>query len=334
MENLMTRVGMGSVVAVIPAYNEERFIGSVVLSARNYCDVVIVVDDGSLDRTAALASAAGAVVVRRPTQGGKGEALNSGFNEAITYNPCATVILDGDAQHDPAEISIVAKPVLDGLADVVIGSRFLSRDRRAIPWWRQIGQKVLTVATNHASGVVVTDSQTGYRAFSQEALYHLRFRSKGLSVESEMQFLLKNSHLRIAEVPIHVQYLDGNKRNPFKHGLSIVDTMIGLVARRRPLLFFSVPGFCLVIFGLLLGYHSFRILQVDHVIPPWSTVMGTMLLIVGLLFGVTGTILNTLEHFAIRVTEELTDLSHRSPERQPKEENPYLEPIGRHIGHS
>lgn len=318
----------GPLVAVIPAYNEERFIGSVVLAARNYCDVVIVVDDGSTDNTAELAEAAGAHVVRR-TNGGKGAALNTGFAVALRYHPCATVILDGDAQHDPAEIAEMTRPILTGEADVVIGSRFLTNDRRSIPWWRQIGQVALTVATNRASGVRLSDSQTGYRAFSTNALHDLKFRSKGLSVESEMQFLLKDSPLRLVEVPIHVRYLDGNKRNPITHGLSIIDTIMGLVARRRPLLFFTVPGLTLTVAGLLFAYNAFRIVQTDHSIPAVSTIVGTLLLVTGLLFGVTGTILNTLEHFATRVTDELIQLTRDRSDASMEEVGPHLESLSR-----
>lgn len=319
----------GPLVAVIPAFNEERFIGSVVLATRNYCDLVIVVDDGSSDRTALLAEAAGALVVHRTMQGGKGAALNAGFETALRYRPSATVILDGDAQHDPAEITEMTRPILEGSADVVIGSRFLTRDRSSIPRWRQLGQVALTIATNRASGMNLTDSQTGYRAFSTDALKSLRFRSKGLSVESEMQFLLKNSSFRVSEVPIHVQYLDGNKRNPIRHGLSIIDTIIGLVARRRPLLFFTVPGFCLAVAGLLLAYHAFHILQVSHVIPALSTILGTLCLVTGLLFGVTGTILNTLEHFASRVTDELMELTRDRVKQSSDEVGSRYETVGR-----
>ncbi|MCY0899345.1 MAG: glycosyltransferase family 2 protein [Firmicutes bacterium] len=309
MEVLSSQGAMGPVVAVIPAHNEERFIGSVVLAAKKYCDLVIVVDDGSSDRTADLADAAGAMVIRRPVQGGKGAALNTGFEIALQYRPRATVMLDGDAQHDPAEIVDVARPILEGWADVVIGSRFLTDRRDSIPWWRQIGQVALTIITNRASGVRLTDSQTGYRAFSLEALSNLRFRSRGLSVESEMQFLLNGTNLRLAEVPIHVQYLDGNKRNPVAHGLSVIDTIMGLMARRRPLLFFSVPGLLLVVSGLLVGYHAFHVVRSTHQIPLGSTVLGMLALVIGLLLGVTGTILNTLEHFATRVTQEIVEVA-------------------------
>ena len=322
-------VASGPVVAVIPAFNEERFIGSVVLTAKNYCDVVIVVDDGSSDRTAEVARAAGATVVQQPNSG-KGAALNAGFAAARRHRPRATVILDGDAQHDPAEIQEVARPILEGAADVVIGSRFLTPDRRqSIPWWRQVGQVALTVATNSASGVRLTDSQTGYRAFSFEALQQLRFHSKGLSVESEMQFLLRDSSLRLKEVPIHVRYLDGNKRNPVTHGLSIVDTIIGLVARRRPLLFFSVPGVCLTLIGLFLGYRAFMALASHHIIPAGAAIAATLSLVVGLLFGVTGTILNAFEHFASRVSDDIARLSRA--ESRLEEEVVSREPIGRNL---
>ncbi|MCY0878500.1 MAG: glycosyltransferase family 2 protein [Firmicutes bacterium] len=330
MEVLSSSGTTGPVVAVIPAFNEERFIGSVVLAAKKYCNLVIVVDDGSSDRTADLAEAAGALVIRRPAQGGKGAALNTGFEAALRYRPRATVMLDGDAQHDPAEIVDVARPILEGWADVVVGSRFLAARRDTIPWWRQIGQIALTILTNQASGVRLSDSQTGYRAFSLEALRRLRFHSQGLSVESEMQFLLKGTNLRLAEVPIHVRYLDGNKRNPVVHGLSVVDTILGLMARRRPLLFFAVPGLLLAVGGLLLGYQAFHVVRATHQIPLVSTVLGMLALVIGLLLGVTGTILNTLEHFATRVTKEILDVARERPSTSWDEAGHHVDPVIHH----
>lgn len=295
------------VVAVIPAYNEERFIGSVVLTTLGYASTVIVVDDGSSDRTAEVAKAAGAVVVRLSRQGGKGRALNAGFQLARDFKPDAIVTLDGDAQHDPAEIPVLAAPIVAGLADVVIGSRFLGIQSR-IPWWRKMGQKMLTVVTNAASGVHVTDSQTGYRAFSQAALDCLRFHSTGLSVESEMQFLLGQGALRWMEVPVHVQYRDGNKRNPVVHGLSVMDTMLGLVARRHPLLFFGGPGLVLAVMGFIFGINVIEMVGRFRQVPVGTAIMSTLLLIGGLLLGVTGTILHSLEHFAARIGGDIRDI--------------------------
>jgi glycosyltransferase involved in cell wall biosynthesis len=115
----------GAVVAVIPAYNEERFIGSVVLRARQYADTVIVVDDGSTDATGEIAAAAGVIVVRHESNRGKGAALNTGFHRARALGAAAVVTLDGDGQHRGDELAVLAEPVLSGQADIVVGSRFL-----------------------------------------------------------------------------------------------------------------------------------------------------------------------------------------------------------------
>lgn len=112
------------VVALIPAYNEERFIGSLVLAVRSFVDYVVVVDDGSTDRTAAIARAAGAVVVQHPLNQGKAEAVNTGFSHLRQLGPQAVVMLDGDGQHRVDDIPAVLAPVLAGEADVVVGSRF------------------------------------------------------------------------------------------------------------------------------------------------------------------------------------------------------------------
>jgi glycosyltransferase involved in cell wall biosynthesis len=295
------------VVVVIPAHNEERFIGSVVLEARAFCRTVLVVDDGSDDRTAAVAAAAGAVVVRLPQCMGKGRALNAGFERSRQFNPRVVVTLDGDAQHDPADIPRLAAPILAGDADVVVGSRF--RDLRSeIPWWRVMGQWGLTVLTNAASGVKLSDSQSGYRAFSRRALDVLRFHSDGLAVESEMQFLLSASGLVLAEVGIRVQYADGAKRNPIRHGLSVVDAMLQLVARRHPLLFFGGPG--VISAGAGLGVGLEVVSQVGHHLPvPLGTaIVSVLLLLAGLVLGVTATVLHSLERFADRLTQQLGEL--------------------------
>ncbi|MGC8488175.1 MAG: glycosyltransferase family 2 protein [Clostridia bacterium] len=299
------------IVAVIPAHNEERFIGTVVLEATQYARVVIVVDDGSTDRTARVAERAGAVVVRLPVQGGKGVALNAGFEHSRRFEPDAVVTLDGDAQHDPAEIPMLAAPVLGHIADVVIGSRFLNVTSQ-IPWWRTVGQRVLTVVTNAASGVKVSDSQTGYRAFSPRALDVLHFESAGLTVESEMQFLLRKRALTVAEVGVHVEYRDGSKRNPVRHGLSVIDGMLHIVARRHPLLMVGGPGVIMAVVGILLGVVGLHLARGGQPIRVWLLTASVLLLLVGLVLGVTATILHSLERFAERVGNQLEEVLGRN----------------------
>jgi glycosyltransferase involved in cell wall biosynthesis len=292
------------IVAVIPAYNEERFIASVVIKTRLYASRVLIIDDGSSDRTAELAEAAGADVIRQQSNGGKAKALNAGFQAALRLNPDVIVCLDGDAQHEPAEIPTVCQPILEGAADVVVGSRFLGTESD-IPRWRQVGQHTLTAVTNTLSGTHITDSQSGYRAFSTEAAQALHFQSTGLSVESEMQFLFKPAGMRVVEVPISVQYLDGNKRNPVVHGLQVLDAMLSMVARRRPLAFISLPGFILLFIGLLLGIRVIWLLGHTGEVAIGFSVLTALLEIGGLILGVTGILLHSMERFARLLKEEL-----------------------------
>ena len=140
------------VLAVIPAYNEERFIGSVVLKAKRCVHHVIVVDDGSSDTTSRIAADAGAEVVRHEENRGKGAALATGFLHARAHKPGAVVMLDADGQHRPEEIHQVIKPVLMGQADIVIGSRYLD-DRSSVPRHRVWGHRFFNLLTSSASGV-------------------------------------------------------------------------------------------------------------------------------------------------------------------------------------
>jgi hypothetical protein len=308
MPPALTRVPQEpTVVAVIPAFNEERFIASVVFTVRQYATTVIVVDDGSSDRTAALAEAAGASVIRLLRNGGKASALNAGFEAAAEWDPSVVVCLDGDAQHEPAEIPELIRPVLEGVADVVIGSRFLSV-HSDIPRWRQFGQHALTSVTNTLSGTRVTDSQSGYRAFSATAVRALRFTTTGLSVESEMQFLFGPAGMRVAEVPISVNYLDGNKRNPIAHGMQVLDWMLGVVARRRPLMYFGVPGALMSCVGLLLGLNVYIGVERTGELMVGTAMLTVLMIIGGLLLAVTGVMLHSVGHFVERLRIEMADL--------------------------
>ncbi len=189
---------------------------------------------------------------------------------------------------------------------MVIGSRFLGK-RSDIPVWRQVGQHTLTAFTNLMSGVKTTDSQSGFRAFSPRALSSLRFRSSNLSVESEMQFLVEDADLTVTEAPISVSYLDGPKRNPVVHGLQVIDALLSLVARRRPLLFFSLPGMLLGGLGIAIGARVFTVVNNTGELLIGSAILTTLLLIGGLLLSVSGVMLHSVQHLVKRVQEEIKD---------------------------
>lgn len=290
-------VSLHPVIAVTAAYNEDRFIGSVVIKALQYVDRVIVVDDGSQDATAAVAEAAGAEVILHDHNRGKAEAVNTGLTRARELNAAIVVLLDADGQHDPGQIPSLITPIQTGNADIVVGSRFLGL-RSRIPRWRIFGQHALTLATNVASGVPLTDSQSGYRALSREALNRLRFRRNGgFSIESEMQFLVHQHGLTISEVPVTMTYAEPSKRNPFGHGLQVLNAIITLVSQHRPLFFFGVSGMIMLLIGIILGlividrYNTYETLAVGYAL------ISILLDLIGIQTLFTGVILHSIRAF-------------------------------------
>ena len=262
--------GQSGVIAAIPCFNEERFIGSVVLKAKNLVDHVLVIDDGSSDNTALVAELAGASVIKHESNKGKGAAVNTAFEHVKEMSCTALVLLDGDGQHEPGDIPRLLKPVLNGEADMVVGSRFL-QIKSSIPGYRVWGQRVLTLLTNVGSQAKLTDSQCGFRAFSPKAIRALTFVEEGLSVESEMQFLAKEAGLRMAEIPVSIVYHEKSKRSPVAHGMGVLNSIFGLISKRLPLLFFSVPGVIMLGFGLWEGWGVVSLWNSSGEVYPAST---------------------------------------------------------------
>lgn len=247
--------GTARIVAIMPAYNEERFIGSVVLKSLQYVERVIVVDDGSSDATAAIAKAAGATVIVHECNQGKGGALNTGFREVQNLDADVVVLIDADGQHLPDEIPLVVGPILSGQADICIGSRYIEKTSE-VPTHRVYGHRVFNLITSTAAGVRASDSQSGFRAFSIQAVQQIVFSSAGFSVESEMQFLAHDHKFRVAEVPITILYHEKPKRNVVHHGLHVLNGILWLVGQYRPLLFFGVSGVVIALLGGLGGLYT------------------------------------------------------------------------------
>jgi glycosyltransferase involved in cell wall biosynthesis len=291
-----------SVLIAIPAHNEDRYIGSVVLKLRAADYQVLVIDDGSTDRTAEIAAAAGARVIQHSRNLGKAAAVRTAFSYARAEDVDALVLLDGDSQHDPFEVARVVQPVLDGRADMVVGSRFAGLSSR-IPRWRRVGQHALTLATNVGSGVPVSDSQSGFRAFSRRALEGMRLQHVGFSVESEMQFEAKALDLVVEEIPISVHYDVSVKRNPVSQGLNVLDAVLRLVAQHRPLLFFSAPGLLCVLAGVALGVHVVRIYEATLTLAVGYSVLTVLLSVVGVLATFIGIMLHTIRALFVEFSQ-------------------------------
>lgn len=212
---------MVKVVAIIPAYNEEDALADVIAKTSQYVDKVIVVNDGSDDKTAEIAIEAGAELINHILNLGKGESLKSGFKAA--GDDSIIVTIDGDGQHNPDEIPILLKPIIEDGADFVNGSRYLNGPEENTPAYRRVGQKVLDIATYISAGIKVTDSQSGFRAFSSRAKDVFRFNDTGFAIESEMLADAAEAGLKIVEVPITVRYdVDGSTKDPISHGVGVL----------------------------------------------------------------------------------------------------------------
>ena len=210
-------------IAIIPAFNEEVAIGSVILRTLQYIDDVLVIDDGSEDKTKQTALLAGAHVLTHPVNYGKGIALKSGFDYVSDLSYDVIITIDADGQHNPDEIPELIKPVIEDGVDLVNGSRYLNGHEENTPAYRRVGQQVLDHATNISAGIHVTDSQSGFRAFSNKALHCFRFNDPGFGIESEMLADASDNGLKISEVPITVRYdVNSSTKNPVTHGVGVL----------------------------------------------------------------------------------------------------------------
>ncbi len=216
-----------NVVVCIPAFNEESTIGSVVRASRRFANLVIVCDDGSRDRTLLEASRNGGLVVKHPRNLGKGAALRTLIHEASKLRPDILVTLDGDGQHDPRDLPWLLEPILEGAADVVIGSRFNNGNR--IPLYRKAGNMVLNALTNMTARTRIRDTQSGFRAYSSKVIPSIGIRGNGMGVDSEILFRVAGEGFRITERDVSVSY-DGNTStfNPLSHSLRVVWALVRL----------------------------------------------------------------------------------------------------------
>lgn len=191
------------VVAVIPAYNEEKTIGQVAGEVRKYVDEVVVVDDGSIDSTFAAARNAGAVVYSHFINRGQGAAIETGKKIALLRGADIIVTYDADSQFLAEEIKTVVQPVADGRVDVVLGTRFLKSEVPAIKNFFLKGALLLTRLT---SGLPLSDTHNGFRAFSREAARTITIEQNRMANASEILDKIAKNNLRYEEVPVTLKY--------------------------------------------------------------------------------------------------------------------------------
>ena len=241
------------IVACIPAYNEENAIAKVLIETSKHVDKILVCNDGSKDMTSEIAQHLGATVFEHPQNMGKGAALRTLFEACKSLHPDAVVTLDADWQHDAKEIPKLVEPIVKGVADIVIGSRFLNSDKNT-PNYRKIGHRIINSLFEEASGSKISDTQSGFRAYSSKALNTITLNSKGIEIDSEILLDATRKGLRVIETPITIRYEgDTSTYNPISHGYTVASYIIQKILLGRPLLLLGLPGLTLLGIGLYLS---------------------------------------------------------------------------------
>jgi len=239
------------IVVCIPGYNVAKMIRELVKECHKYASDVIVCDDGSIDDTGIEAKRGGATVIKHPKNLGKGAAIKSLFHAAKDMQADLIVTVDGDGQFLPKEINKITKPIIEGNADIVIGYRFVENNE--IPSYRKFGNMVLDKMTSMAAELPFRDTQSGFRAYSGNAIQMINFDSDGFGADAEILVDASRKGLRITEEKVTVLYNTGERtstKNPVSHTAEVVNNLLELIALRRPLRYLGIPGVGLITLGI------------------------------------------------------------------------------------
>jgi glycosyltransferase involved in cell wall biosynthesis len=275
----------------IPAFDEEKTIGEVVKKSLQHADKVIVCDDGSKDDTAKIARQSGAQVISHTKNQGYGAAIITLFEAARNENADIMITLDGDGQHNPDQISLLVDTLTEHNVDVVIGSRFLDKSTKH-PGYRKRGIKIITSASNFGTDFKVTDSQSGFRAYSKQAIESIHPTETGMAISTEILLKISNKGLSLAEVPISVTYgSDTSTQNPVPHGIAVLMNTLRFISVNHPIPFYGFPGIALIIIGSITGYLFIDAYLNNQVVFLGSIMASVIFFLLGAILCVTAVIL-------------------------------------------
>jgi len=297
-------VGRGPLVVGIPAYNEEKSIAKVVMKAKEYADAVVVCDDGSSDLTGAIAEALGAEVLRHEENRGYGVALQSLFDKARELDADVLVTFDADGQHRAEEIPLLVKPLQQGEADVVIGSRLLDEHRgaKAGAWYRRAGVRLITKVSNATSRLSLKDAQSGFRAYNCQALNCLSMSEEGMGASVEILLQAKKHGLRVKEVSTTCNYDDvENSEHPVRHGASVLTSLFKLVVEDKPLACLGLPGAISLALGVFFSIWTLRSYTVQHRIVTNLALAAMAFVLIGFFFLSTAITLYAIQRVEERI---------------------------------
>ena len=235
----------------IPAYNEEKNIAKIIIKLKKITDSIIVCDDGSSDMTSEIAKNLGVIVISHKKNMGYGAAIRTIFEKSAEIGSDILVTFDADGQHRIEDVSRVLHPLENSEADIVIGSRFLGKQSN-VPNYRKLGIKVITQVTNSSLKTKLTDSQSGFRAYSKQVLSKISLSEIGMGISTEILIKASSKGLRITEVPITILYSgDTSTHNPVSHGTSVLFSTIKFTSIEHPLKFYGIPSVIFLTIGMI-----------------------------------------------------------------------------------
>jgi glycosyltransferase involved in cell wall biosynthesis len=294
------------ITAVIPAYNEEKTIAKVVEETCKYVSQVVVVDDGSTDGTPDVARSAGATVLSHSHNAGYGASLATGFKYVKNNGAGILVVLDGDGQHDPIQIPQMVAPIIEGRADVVIGSRFMDDEPKSeMPAYRRFGIGIVNKAWRFASSDSMTDTQCGFRAYSRRAIDGIDITEAGMSASLQVLDQASDNNLKVIEVPVSVRYGgDTSTMEPGKHGMELINYVLRKLKEEHPLLIFGGAGMVLTMIGLGFGILAMNSYFEARYLPFGPTMIAAVTIYIGTLMIFGGLILNAIQSIASKLEDK------------------------------
>jgi len=278
----------------IPAFNEEKSIAGIIIKLKKKYQTIIVCDDGSSDLTGEIAKELGAIVITHTKNLGYGSAIRSIFLKSSELQMDVLVTFDADGQHDVNDIDVVLKPIIENKADICIGSRFLEKNDN-IPKYRKIGIKTITGITNVSTGLKISDSQSGFRAYNKKVLEKIIPSELGMGVSTEILIKSKKENFRISETPITISYEgDTSSQNSVTHGGGVILSTMKYVSIEKPLRFYGIPGIILFSIGIFFVIWTLDIFSEEGKIITNIALIGMGGLILGILCIMTSVILYSI----------------------------------------